>query len=148
MKNLIISLALILAVVLLGFALMSWKTPEEEVAGQDIRMEQPSGLGIETVQAGSGKEALNGSTVTVHYTGTLEDGTKFDSSVDRGQPFSFTLGIGQVIAGWDQGVLGMKVGEKRRLTIPADLAYGEQGVPGAIPPNATLIFDVELLGVE
>jgi len=148
MKNLIISLALILAVVLLGVALMSWKTPEEEVAGQDIRMEQPSGLGIETVQAGSGKEALNGSTVTVHYTGTLEDGTKFDSSVDRGQPFSFTLGIGQVIAGWDQGVLGMKVGEKRRLTIPADLAYGEQGVPGAIPPNATLIFDVELLGVE
>ncbi len=105
-------------------------------------------LKIETLQEGSGKEALNGSTVTVHYTGTLEDGTKFDSSVDRGQPFVFTLGVGQVIAGWDQGVLGMKVGEKRRLTIPSDLAYGDRGVPGAIPPGATLIFDVELLNVQ
>lgn len=147
MKNLIISLALIVAVVLLGVALMQ-RAPKTETIEQGNTMEQASGLKIETLQEGSGKEALNGSTVTVHYTGTLEDGTKFDSSVDRGQPFSFTLGVGQVIAGWDQGVLGMKVGEKRRLTIPSDLAYGDSGVPGAIPPGATLLFDVELLNVQ
>lgn len=105
-------------------------------------------LKIEDIKIGTGVEAVNGKVIKVHYTGTLVDGTKFDSSVDRGQPFSFTLGASQVIAGWDQGVLGMKVGGKRKLTIPPSLAYGEQGIPGAIPPNATLIFEVELLGVE
>lgn len=103
----------------------------------------------EVVKAGMGEEAKAGDTVSVHYTGWLTDGTKFDSSVDRGVPFSFLLGAGQVIEGWDRGVSGMRVGEKRRLTIPALLAYGERGtLGGPIPPNATLIFDVELLGIN
>ncbi|HEV7301708.1 MAG TPA: FKBP-type peptidyl-prolyl cis-trans isomerase [Tepidisphaeraceae bacterium] len=106
-----------------------------------------SGLKFTTVQEGDGA-AKAGDTVWVHYTGTLTDGTKFDSSVDRGEPFSFELGAGRVIKGWDEGVAGMKVGEKRKLVIPPDLGYGAQGAGGAIPPNATLVFDVELLGVK
>lgn len=102
----------------------------------------------EVLKIGSGKAAEAGDTVVVHYTGTLLDGTKFDSSLDRGTPFSFTLGNGSVIQGWEQGVLGMRIGEKRRLTIPSDLAYGKNGVPGAIPPNATLTFEVELLEIK
>jgi FKBP-type peptidyl-prolyl cis-trans isomerase FkpA len=102
---------------------------------------------IETIAAGKGATPKQGDTVAVHYTGWLTDGTKFDSSVDRDEPFSFVLGAGQVIQGWDQGVAGMRVGDKARLTIPPALAYGEQGYPGAIPPNATLIFEVELLSI-
>jgi len=109
----------------------------------------PAGeLKIEDVTAGSGDEAVEGKRVTVHYTGTLENGQKFDSSLDRNAPFTFNLGTGQVIAGWDQGVKGMKVGGKRKLTIPPNLGYGDRGVGGVIPPNATLLFDVELLKVE
>jgi FKBP-type peptidyl-prolyl cis-trans isomerase FkpA len=103
---------------------------------------------VEKITAGAGPMPKRGDTVTVHYTGWLIDGTKFDSSVDRDEPFSFVLGTGQVIQGWDQGVAGMRVGDKARLTIPSELAYGEHGYPGAIPPKATLIFEVELLSIS
>lgn len=105
------------------------------------------GLTIEELQAGTGKEAVKGKEITVHYTGQLEDGTVFDSSVSRKQPLSFTLGAGMVIAGWDQGFDGMKEGGKRKLIIPPEMAYGSRGAGGVIPPNATLIFEVELLKV-
>jgi FKBP-type peptidyl-prolyl cis-trans isomerase FkpA len=104
-------------------------------------------LKIEKIASGNGAMPKPGERVTVHYTGWLTDGRKFDSSVDRGNPFRFVLGKGKVIAGWDQGVATMKVGDKVKLTIPPELAYGEEGFPGAIPPNSTLIFEVELLAV-
>jgi FKBP-type peptidyl-prolyl cis-trans isomerase len=111
-------------------------------------MDQDNTLKVEDLQTGTGDEAKAGQMVSVHYTGWLENGTKFDSSLDRRQPFQFKLGAGQVIQGWDQGVAGMKVGGKRKLTIPASLGYGARGAGGVIPPNATLIFEVELLGVK
>ena len=108
----------------------------------------PSGLIIEDVTIGEGDVASAGQNVTVHYTGLLTDGTKFDSSKDRDDPFEFPLGGGRVIKGWDEGVQGMKVGGVRKLTIPPALGYGARGAGGVIPPNATLVFEVELLGVE
>ncbi|MFH1633905.1 MAG: FKBP-type peptidyl-prolyl cis-trans isomerase [Chloroflexota bacterium] len=107
-----------------------------------------SGLQYKDLVVGDGQEAKAGDTVSVHYTGWLEDGTKFDSSVDRDQPFEFQLGVGRVIQGWDEGVAGMKVGGQRKLTIPPELGYGASGAGGVIPPNATLIFEVELLEIR
>lgn len=107
-----------------------------------------SGLKYQDLKAGDGAAAKKGDTVAVHYTGWLTDGKKFDSSVDRGQPFEFKLGAGMVIKGWDEGVAGMKIGGKRKLTIPSKLAYGERGAGGVIPPNADLVFEVELLKIK
>jgi FKBP-type peptidyl-prolyl cis-trans isomerase len=108
----------------------------------------PDGLEYWDIKVGTGPVAAAGHTVKVHYTGWLTNGKKFDSSVDRGEPFTFNLGGGQVIKGWDEGVAGMKVGGKRQLRIPPALAYGDRGAGGAVPPNATLIFDVDLLSVR
>jgi len=106
-----------------------------------------SGLKFEDLESGEGATASRGDRVTVHYRGWLENGTQFDASYDRNDPFTFKLGAGQVIRGWDEGVDGMQVGGKRKLTIPPQLGYGKQGAGGVIPPNATLIFEVELLGI-
>ena len=116
---------------------------------EDNSVEQTtaSGLKIEELEPGDGIEAATGSNVSVHYTGWLLDGDKFDSSLDRNQPFDFFLGGGQVIRGWDEGVQGMKINGKRKLTIPPELGYGAAGAGGVIPPNATLVFEVELLAV-
>jgi len=115
---------------------------------QDSTSFDIQGMKVEVVKQGSGEVAKTGDTVSVHYTGTLTNGTKFDSSVDRGTPFEFTLGQNRVIQGWELGVAGMKVGEKRKLTIPPELGYGAQSVGGVIPANSTLLFDVELLGIN
>jgi FKBP-type peptidyl-prolyl cis-trans isomerase FkpA len=111
-------------------------------------MSNTTELQIEVITTGTGESPKKGQRVSVHYTGWFTDGGKFDSSVDRREPFEFVLGAGQVISGWDVGVAQMKVGDKVKLTIPPHLAYGAQGYPGAIPPNSTLIFEVELLGVR
>lgn len=133
-------------------------TQQQEVKKEDLAAQAGTkktnkiiniqGMKIETTKEGSGVEIKNGQIAVVHYTGKLTDGTTFDSSVTRGTPFEFPLGAGMVIKGWELGVLGMKVGEKRILTIPADLGYGERGAGGVIPPNATLVFEVELLGIK
>lgn len=114
----------------------------------DSMSKTPSGLYVQEVAPGSGDSAQAGRTVSVHYTGWLADGTKFDSSRDRNEPIQFTLGRGEVIQGWDEGVAGMKVGGRRKLVIPPALGYGAQGAGGVIPPNAVLVFDVELVGVR
>ncbi len=141
MKNAVIFL--IIVVIVLGIAFIYKPTNNQPT----MPANNVTGLQIEDVKVGTGAAAQNGNVVTVHYTGTLVNGTKFDSSVDRGQPFSFTLGAGQVIQGWEEGLLGMKVGGKRKLRIPPDMAYGDRAL-GAIPANSTLIFEVDLLGVK
>ncbi len=134
----------LMAIVVLTFSLGVGGSMAE--SNQEVTT--PSGLKYVDQVVGTGEAAAAGQNVSVHYTGWLENGKKFDSSVDRGQPFSFPLGAGRVIKGWDEGVQGMKVGGKRKLTISSDLEYGSRGAGGVIPPNATLIFDVELLGVR
>ena len=109
----------------------------------------PMELQIETLKEGTGEQAIeSGDSITVHYTGTLEDGTKFDSSLDSGEPFTFIIGQGSVILGWEQGLIGMKIGEQRKLIIPSNLGYGSSGAGDIIPPNATLIFEVELISIN
>ena len=137
----------------LALAILAVSAPAGRSDAADNQVtEMPDGLKYTDTKTGDGTTARSGNKVSVHYTGWLSDsgakGKKFDSSVDRGQPFQFTLGAKQVIAGWDEGVAGMKVGGKRTLTIPPELGYGARGAPGAIPPNSTLIFDVELLQVQ
>ncbi len=140
-KSKIIALAVAIILIVIGIAMaVDLKLNNQKMNKQGVQ--------IERLKEGAGAVAKNGDIVSVHYVGTLENGTKFDSSVDRGVPFEFTLGAGQVIPGWEIGVEGMKVGEKRKLTIPSLLAYGERGAGNVIPPNATLIFEVELLGIK
>ena len=139
-----------LAILLLGACSSGENTaaPAPIVLDQGSATTTASGLIIEELAVGSGTVAAAGNRVSVHYTGRLTDGTKFDSSLDRNQPFEFRLGAGQVIRGWDEGVAGMQVGGKRKLTIPPQLGYGERGAGGVIPPNAVLVFEVELLEVR
>lgn len=140
--------ALSLAFVLVAFAQQTAKPDTSKPTDvKGLKSHSTSdGLKYYDIKEGTGPVAKSGDKVKVHYTGWLTNGKKFDSSVDRGQPFQFTLGAGQVIKGWDEGVAGMKVGGKRQLQIPPELGYGSRGAAGVIPPNATLIFDVELLG--
>lgn len=149
-RNTRIAIIVILVVVVaLGAFFFIQKQNQNKVAtGGGNMITTQSGLQYQDLVVGAGAEAVPGKSVTVHYTGTLQDGSKFNSSVDRNQPFTFNLGAGQVIPGWDEGVAGMKVGGKRKLVIPPDLAYGAQGYPPVIPANATLTFDVELLEVK
>lgn len=126
----------------------SVETTQINIPNQTMQSEEPNQLKVEDILQGEGPEATSGANVTVHYTGTLTNGVKFDSSIDRGTPFTFILGAGEVIQGWDLGVAGMKVGGRRKLTIPPELGYGQYGAGDVIPPNATLIFEVELLKVE
>ncbi|MCX7928338.1 MAG: FKBP-type peptidyl-prolyl cis-trans isomerase [Patescibacteria group bacterium] len=123
------------------------KLQSEEKSAVETKTEEENELEIEDLVIGTGKEAQNGKKVSVNYKGTLTNGVQFDNSYDRGRPFTFTLGVGEVIKGWDQGIVGMKVGGKRKLTIPPSLAYGSKNL-GTIPPHSTLIFEVELLEVK
>ena len=151
MDKKVLTIVIILIVVILGtYFLLQRPEGNQPAEEQKINSEnyEIQTVKTEILQEGSGEASKTGDTVTVHYTGTLEDGTKFDSSVDRGTPFPFTLGENRVIQGWELGVLGMKVGEKRKLTIPPELGYGSQGAGKLIPPNATLIFEVELLKIN
>ena len=123
-------------------------TPQMAQSNDENWVKLPNGLQVLDVIIGPGKEAKEGDIISAHYRGTLEDGTPFDNSYDRGQPFSFVLGQGMVIKGWDLGIVGMKVGGKRKLIIPSSLGYGDRGAGGVIQPGATLLFDVELMAVE
>jgi FKBP-type peptidyl-prolyl cis-trans isomerase FkpA len=133
------ALAVFVLAIVVVFAVQRFTQPEQVTTD--------SGLVVEELVVGTGAEAKAGDTVSVHYTGTLVSGEKFDSSLDRGTPFTFTVGQGDVIRGWDEGVAGMKVGGKRKLIIPPELGYGAQGAGNVIPPNATLVFEIELLEI-
>jgi len=156
-KTQIIALATAIVLLVAGFFIFYNKDKGDTNAGKQNKAAElklnnqkmnKQGVEIEVLKEGAGTIAKNGDMVSVHYVGVLENGTKFDSSVDRGTPFEFSLGAGQVIPGWDIGVEGMKIEEVRRLTIPSELAYGASGAGNVIPPNATLIFEVQLLGIK
>ena len=135
---------IVVVAILFIFGIISLPSQNQQSNEAEITMDQANGeLIIEDIEEGTGDPVVSGDTVVIDYTGTLPDGTKFDSSVDRGEPFETQIGVGQVIQGWDEGVVGMKVGGKRKLTIPPELAYGDQALPG-IPAGSTLIFEVEL----
>ncbi|MGB3365219.1 MAG: FKBP-type peptidyl-prolyl cis-trans isomerase [Thermodesulfobacteriota bacterium] len=142
-----ITFSLFLVLIAVTFNLSTNAFSKEEKMSGDIK-ETPSGLKYIVIEEGTGDKPTKGQKVKVHYTGKLEDGTVFDSSVKRGVPIEFTLGVGQVIKGWDEGIADMKVGEKRQLIIPPDLGYGPNGYPPVIPANSTLIFDTELVEVN
>jgi peptidylprolyl isomerase len=152
-EKFIVLLLLIVAIAIPACSQKEAKAPEKSAGSQAQAPAQTgtektaSGLSYTDLVKGSGAAPVSGKSVTVHYTGWLEDGKKFDSSLDHGQPFTFRIGAGEVIPGWDEGVMSMRVGGKRKLFIPAQLGYGAAGAPGAIPPNANLIFEVELLDV-
>jgi FKBP-type peptidyl-prolyl cis-trans isomerase len=140
---------IIWAILIIVLAILIYFFVKPESAANNKLMENIQGMKIEILKEGTGVAAKTGNTVTVNYTGTLTDGTKFDSSLNPGRtPFSFTLGENRVIQGWELGVVGMKVGEKRKLTIPPELGYGAQGTGGIIPSNATLIFEIDMLGIN
>ena len=156
-KNTIIAIATFIVLAVVGALFFYNKnkndinaTKQDKTADLKLNNQKMNkqGVQIEILKEGTGAIAKKGDTVSVHYVGVLENGTKFDSSVDRGTPFEFSLGAGRVIPGWDIGVEGMKVGEVRKLTVPSELAYGSGGAGNAIPPNATLIFEVQLLGIK
>ncbi|MCX6721640.1 MAG: FKBP-type peptidyl-prolyl cis-trans isomerase [Candidatus Staskawiczbacteria bacterium] len=143
-ESMLIIIILIIIIVGVYFVSQNNMKSQQSSTSYDIQ-----GMKVETLKQGTGDSAKSGDAVTVNYTGTLLDGTKFDSSLNPGRtPFQFTLGQNRVIQGWELGVLGMKVGEKRKLTIPPELGYGAQGAGGLIPPNATLIFEIDLLGIN
>lgn len=154
-KNLIIGLAVVLIILVVGIYYFTQVATKQGTLTNDQAQENKNnevfenqGIKIEILKEGEGDSAESGNTISVNYVGTLEDGTVFDSSVERGVPFTFTLGINSVIQGWEVGIVGMKEGETRKLTIPPQLAYGEQGVSGVIPPNSTLIFEVTLIEIN
>ena len=154
MRNVEKFIVLLLLIVAIAIPACSQKevrsVPEKSAEPQQAAtgaVKNPSGLSYTDLVKGNGAAPVSGKNVVVHYTGWLEDGKKFDSSLDHGQPFVFRIGAGEVIPGWDEGVMSMRVGGKRKLFIPAQLGYGANGAPGAIPPNANLIFEVELLDV-
>ena len=155
MRNIILLVSIVAMLIIAGIVLSRNKIAnaptvenKTEPKNNQINENKPMQLEIKTTQEGTGeRQVKKGDTISVHYTGRLIDGTKFDSSVDRGTPFTFTIGTGQVIQGWEQGFIGAKVGEKRTLTIPAEMGYGSR-VVGTIPANSTLIFDVELVAIK
>lgn len=141
--------AVLLVIILVG-AYIYFTQPKDRqksVVNLPKTMDDVKELKIQDTKVGTGAAVVSGDTVIIHYAGTLTDGTEFDSSYKRGEPFETAIGVGKVIQGWDEGVVGMKVGGKRKLVIPPHMGYGEQGAGGVIPPNATLIFDVELVGI-